>query len=133
MYKLDGFIVEGGRGHYRPAGTVSFGEVVSLVGAAIAAARSHQARDLLVDTTALTGFPPPDTLQRFSAVEAWAKEASGKVRLAMVARPEMIDPQKFGVTVAANRGMASNIFPTEGEALAWLDAGPGRARGNPRG
>jgi hypothetical protein len=34
----------------------------------------------------------------------------------------MIHPQKFGVLVAANRGLSSNIFPTEREARAWLDA-----------
>jgi hypothetical protein len=38
----------------------------------------------------------------------------------MVARAEMIDPEKFGVTVAAMRGLASNIFATEAEARAWL-------------
>jgi hypothetical protein len=57
---------------------------------------------------------------------AWADEASGGVRLAMVARAEMIDPEKFGVTVAANRGLVSNIFTTELEARAWLDAGDRR-------
>ena len=30
--------------------------------------------------------------------------------------------QSFGVLVAANHGLASNIFPTEAEARAWLDA-----------
>ena len=40
----------------------------------------------------------------------------------MVARAEMIDPNKFGVTVAANRGLVSNIFTTETEARAWLNA-----------
>jgi hypothetical protein len=40
----------------------------------------------------------------------------------MVARAEMIHPHKFGVTVARNRGLVSNIFPTESEARAWLDA-----------
>ncbi|MFL6203087.1 MAG: hypothetical protein ACJ76J_28295 [Thermoanaerobaculia bacterium] len=126
MDELDGFVLEGGRAVYRPVGSVSFDEVVALVRAAIAAARSNQARDLLVDTTALTGFSSPDTFQRFLAVVEWAEEARGSVRLAMVARPEMIDPHKFGVTVAANRGLVSNIFTTGGEAGAWLDARSGR-------
>ena len=126
MDELDGFVLEGARAVYRPVGSVSFDEVVALVRAAIAAARSNQARDLLVDATALTGFSSPDTFQRFLAVVEWAEEARGSVRLAMVARPEMIDPHKFGVTVAVNRGLVSNIFTTEGEARAWLDAKPGR-------
>ena len=125
MEELDGFVMEEGRGLYRLVGSVSFDEVVALVRAAIAAARSNQVTDLLVDTTALTGFPSPDTFQRFLAVVEWAEEARWSVRMAMVARPEMIDPRKFGVTVAANRGLVSNIFATEGEARAWLDAKPG--------
>src|SRR5262245_7223926 len=114
--------MEGGRGLYRPVGSVSFDEAVAWVRAAIAAACANQAGDLLVDTTALTGFPSPGTFQRFLAAVAWAEEAVGRLRLAMVARAEMIDPQKFGVTVAANRRLVSNIFTTEAEARAWLDA-----------
>ena len=34
----------------------------------------------------------------------------------------MIDPLKFQVRVAASRDLVSNIFATEDEALAWLDA-----------
>lgn len=117
-----GFTFEGRRGFYRPVGSVSFDEVVARVRAAIEVACAKQARDLLVDTTSLTGFPSPDTFQRFLAVVEWAEEAMGRLRLAMVARAQMIDPQKFGVTVAANRGLVSNIFPSAAEAIAWLDA-----------
>lgn len=122
MKELDGFVIEEGRGLYRPVGAVSFDEVVAMVRGAIAAAHTNQMRDLLVDTTALTGFPSPSTFQRFLAAVAWSDEAKGGVRLAMVAREEMIDPQKFGVTVAINRGLVSNIFTTEVAARAWLDA-----------
>jgi hypothetical protein len=119
---LDGFSMEGTRGFYRPVGCVSFDEAVAWVRTAIATACSNRAVDLLVDTTALTGFPSPNTFQRFLAAVEWAEEAVGRVRLAMVALAEMIDPAKFGVTVALNRGLVSNIFPTETEARAWLDA-----------
>jgi hypothetical protein len=122
MDELADFVLEEGRGFYRPVGSVSFDEAVALVRAAIAATRSHQAREILVDTTALTGFPSPTTIQRFFAAVEWAAEAGGCLRLAMVARTEMIDPEKFGVTVARNRGLLSNIFTTEEEARAWLAA-----------
>jgi hypothetical protein len=127
MDELDAFVMEMGRGLFHPVGSASLDEAVAWVRAAIAVARSNQARDLLVDTTALTGFPSPDTFQRFLAVVGWAEEARGGLHLAMVARAEMIDPEKFGVTVAANRGLVSNIFTTEVEAREWLDArrGPG--------
>lgn len=122
MDKLDGFVMETGRGLYRPAGSVAFDEAVAWVRTAIALARANQAQELLIDTTALTGFPSPSTFQRFLAVVEWAEEARGSLYLAMIARPEMIDPQKSGVTVAANRGLVSNIFTTEVEARAWLEA-----------
>ena len=114
--------MEGSRGVYRPVGSVAFDEVVVWVRAAIAAACSNEAASLLVDTTVLVGFSSPDTFQRFLAAVAWAEEANGRLRLAMIARAEMIDPQRYGVIVAANRGLVSNIFTTEEEARAWLDA-----------
>jgi hypothetical protein len=120
--ELDGFELNGGRGWYRVVGNVSFNEAAARIRTAIELARQSEARDLLVDTTALTGFSPPDTFQRFLAVVEWAELAWGRLYLAMVAREEMIDPQRFGVTVAANRGLVCNIFTTEAEARAWLDA-----------
>jgi len=116
----ESFILAEGHAQYRPAGSVSFDKTIALVRAAIAAAGRNNVKDLLVDTTALTGFASPDTFQRFLAAVEWAEEAQGGVRLAMVALEEMIHPQKLGVLVAANRGMVSNIFPTEVEARAWL-------------
>ena len=122
----DNFVLEEGRGLYRPVGFVSFDEAVALVRAAIAAARRNQVRNLLVNTTELTGFPSPDVFERFLAAVAWAEEGRACVHLAIVARAEMIHPEKFGVLVAANRGLVSNIFTTEVEARAWLDAWDGQ-------
>jgi hypothetical protein len=116
-----GFVWEESRAVYHPAGRVTFDEAVALVRAAIGVACSGRAKDLLVDTRALTGFASPDTFQRFLAAVSWAEQAEGRLRLAMVARPEMIDPRKFGVTVAGNRGLISNIFTSDAEARHWLD------------
>jgi CheY-like chemotaxis protein len=116
----DNFVLETGYAVHRPVGYVSFDEAVELVRAAIAAARRHQVRDLLVDMRELTGFPSPDSFERFLAAVDWADEAKAGVRLAMVARAEMIHPQKLGVIVALNRGLVSNIFTSEVEARAWL-------------
>ena len=122
MADPDNFVLEEGHALYRPVGSVSFDEAVVLVRAGIAAARRNRVRHLLVNTTALTGFSSPEQFERFLAAVAWAEESRGGVHLAMVARAEMIHPQKFGVLVAANRGLVSNIFTTEVEAHAWLDA-----------
>ena len=126
MVDPDNFVLEEGRALYRPVGSVSFDEAVVLVRAGIAAARRNRVRNLLVNTTALTGFSSPQQFERFLAAVAWAEESMGGVHLAMVARPEMIHPQKFGVLVAANLGLVSNIFTTEVEARAWLDAWDGQ-------
>ena len=122
MADPDNFVLEEGRALYRPVGSVSFDEAVVLVRAEIAAARRNRVRHLLVNTTALTGFSSPEQFERFLAAVAWAEESRGSVHLAMVARAEMIHPQKFAVLVAANLGLVSNIFTTEVEAHAWLDA-----------
>ncbi|OAI42201.1 hypothetical protein AYO41_04660 [Verrucomicrobia bacterium SCGC AG-212-E04] len=122
MEELDGFVIEEGRGLYRPVASVSFDGAVILVRAAIAAARKNELRDLLVDTTTLTGFSSPDRFDRFLAAVAWSEESKGSVRLAMVAKAEMIHPQKYAVTIAADLGLVSNIFTTEEKARAWLDA-----------
>ena len=42
------------------------------------------------------------------------------MRVAVVTYPEMIDPEKFGVTVASNIGFVSDVFTSEAEALTWL-------------
>jgi len=118
--ELPGLKVDGVHAIYRPVGTVSFDEAVARVSSAIRLARSAEAEDLLVDTTQWNGFPSPKTFQRFLAAVEWAEEAGGRLRLAMVARREMIDPQKFGVTVATNHGLVSNIFSTDEEARVWL-------------
>jgi CheY-like chemotaxis protein len=116
----DNFVLEERRAVYRPVGSVSFDRAVALVRAAIAATHRNGVRALLVDSTALTGFRSPDTFERFLAVVQWAVEARPGVRMAMVAREELIHPQKFGMLVAANMRFVSNIFTTEHEARAWL-------------
>jgi len=42
------------------------------------------------------------------------------VKVAMIGRPELMDTEKFEVTVASNRGLSGNVFDSEQEALAWL-------------
>jgi len=105
---------------YRPMGTVSLQEGIDLVGEAIAFARVNKIKRLLVDTTKLTGFKSPDTWERFLMAVRFAEEASSSVAVSLVAKAEHIDPDRFGITVARNRGLLSNVFTTEAEALEWL-------------
>ncbi len=109
---------------YRPVATVSLSGAITLISKAILFAREQRIRRLLVDITGLSGFAPPTLSERFRMVTDWANAAEGRVKLAMVAHPNMIDPERFGVTVAQNRGLNGNIFSSETEALTWLLVDP---------
>jgi hypothetical protein len=93
---------------------------MELITGAIVTAREQALSQLLVNATGLDGFDPPTLGERYFFISTWALAAGGTVRLALVVRSEMIDPNRFGVTVAANRGLVSNVFASEPEAEAWL-------------
>ena len=120
MSELQYFEVVGEHAEYRPIGRVSQSQMVKLVASALVFAREQHIRKLLVVTSGLTGFAPPILADRYYFIQEWAKASGHSVRAALVARPEMIDGQKFGVTVAANHGFIADIFASEDEALAWL-------------
>jgi hypothetical protein len=94
-----------------------------LVTVALAHARAQGIKELLVNATGITGFPPPTLSERYFIVDNWARVVRGAVRVALVLRPEYIDPQKFGVTVALNRRLTADVFELEEPALAWLGSG----------
>ena len=121
----DHFEITGKRACYRPGGTVSLDEAVDLVSTAIAYTRERGAEELLANISGLIGFAPPSVGNRYFLIGKWAATAGGTVRVAVVARAEIIHPQKFGVAAAVSLGLAGNIFETEAEALAWLDGKPG--------
>jgi hypothetical protein len=106
---------------FRLTGQVSLERAVEMVTDAIAFARAHRVRKLLIDITNLTGFESPDVITRYYAIHEWARAAMGSVRVALVARPEIINHRKFGTTVAENIGFKADIFTTEENALIWLE------------
>jgi hypothetical protein len=106
---------------FRPTGKVTLQRAVEMVTDAIAFAREHRIRKLLVNTLNLTGYEPPDLAMRYFFVQDWARAAGRHVRVALVTRPERIDPQKFGITVAANLGSIAEVFTSEEDALKWLE------------
>jgi hypothetical protein len=114
--------LEVAEGHcrFRLDGTISLVEAVELVTRAINFCRDQKVAKLLVDVTSLAQLNPPTVLDRFLMVEDWAREAKGKVIVAMVARLEHIHPEKFGVKLAADSGLRSDVFTSEHEALEWL-------------
>ena len=105
---------------YRPVGEVTFLQVIDLCSGAVSFSRAQKIRCLLVDTTRLAGFGPPGTLDRFEFGHRCARAAAGKVKVAFLARPEMIDADGFGLIVARNRGFRAGIFASEADAVQWL-------------
>lgn len=120
MTESSQFEVVGGIAIVRLIGAHTFLQAVRRVTSAIVSAREERVAKLLSDVTQLIGIDPPSIGARNIMVREWALAAQGTVRGAMVARREFIDPQKFGVVVAANFGLIGNVFETEAEAMAWL-------------
>jgi|KBSMisStaDraftv2_1062788.scaffolds.fasta_scaffold32256_7 hypothetical protein len=128
MRAMDSFEIVGSRGFYRPSAQVTFEQAVDMVANAIDGARELGLADMLANTIGLTGFTPPSVFARYSMATRWAQSGGSRLRVALVARPELIDPQKIGVLMLQNRGGSGDVFSNETEALAWLDArlGPGQ-------
>lgn len=118
------FEIVAGRGYLRPTTFVSIDHAVELVDAALSFARAQKLGELLADVRGLARFPSPSVIDRFWIVSRWAETAGSRVRLAVVACQEHIDPDKFGVAVAKNRGLEGNVFATDAEAVAWLESLP---------
>ena len=105
---------------YRLSGHGPLAEAASKVIEVITFCREQRMRNLLIDTTGWTGHQSPNTLERYYVAQAFAEAACCEVKVAMVVRPEMMDPDKFEVMVAKNRWMVGNVFDSEKDALAWL-------------
>ena len=128
---MEHFEQMGSRGYYRPVAQVTFEQAVDMVAAAMSHARSLGLTDMLVNTSGLTGFPPPSVFARYAMSTRWAQTGGSALRVAMVTRPELIDPQKIGVHMMQNRGGLGDVFVSEADALTWLDSSHGSGRPDP--
>jgi hypothetical protein len=120
MKMTDHMEVREGMCQFRPRGESSLVEVVDLIGEAIAFCRHRRINKLLVVSDGLLGVSIPTLVDRFLMVEEWAQAARGMVVAAIVARPEYIHPEKFGVKVAADFGFVADVFTAEADAVKWL-------------
>ena len=112
----------GKRGFYRPSARVSFEQAIEMVAGVMREARTLGLQDLMVNTKGLVGFGQPSIFARHTLAVEWARAAGTNLRVAVVARAELIDPQKIGVLMAQNRGVVGDVFTNEAEAIAWLDS-----------
>ncbi len=117
-----------GIGVYRLDGAMPLEQAIAQGTAAIVMARARMLDRLLILAGGLQLPALPGVLDRYHIGERWAAAAGAAISVAVVARTEMIDPQKFAVTVASNRGARANVFDSEPAARAWLalqgSAGP---------
>jgi hypothetical protein len=97
----------------------SLRDAIRRVGDALADARAAGHGRLLLD---IRGFqvPTPTLSDRIAFARDWAEAAGGRVVVALVCAPHLIDPQRLGVVAAAGFGLRSSVFQHPDEALAWL-------------
>ena len=111
----------GQRAFYRPALAASFQEALGLCMTAIRWARDSNCSDMLVNVYGIAGIDSITTFMRYEVAVAWA-QAAGSLRVALVVPENLMDPQKFAMLMAHNRGVNGDVFTSEAEALQWLNA-----------
>ena len=118
---------ESGFLHVMVTGEFSLEEAQRVFLEILEAVTRHNTAKILLDGRALTG--EPSTIQRylFGAFTAHAvvryrieHSASRALQFAFVLQEPVLDPQRFGETVAVNRGMWLKVFDNPEDALAWL-------------
>jgi hypothetical protein len=87
------------------------------------AVKQHQLRKVLFDGAEIRG--KPSTLERFFYGKFVADAATSHfdlygVQFAYVLKLPVLDPGRFGETVAVNRGMFVKAFDNHEDALQWL-------------
>jgi hypothetical protein len=91
----------------------------------------HKTEKILLDGRKLKG--EPSTIERFLYGEFAARMVAKYMRergvprasqFAYVLQEPVLDPQRFGETVAANRGMWIKVFDNLDDACGWLGAAP---------
>lgn len=105
---------------FTPAGDFSLEAAVEMIDSAIIYCRENAIRGLLIDARKLYGFPHPTVAERYWFIRKWAAASEGRVVLSFIQRPEMIDPEQIGVTIAANAALTIYVFDNEPAAHRWL-------------
>ena len=107
---------------FAPTGDVPLEKAVAMISNAIVFCREKGIAGLLIDARELWGFPHPTVVDRYWFIRQWAEDSQHKVVISMISRPEMIDPEQIGITIASNAGLNANVFDNEAAARSWLAA-----------
>jgi hypothetical protein len=109
--------------HLHCRGTYSLKAIMELFEKAFDIASREGLKAVLIDGRDVKGVPPT-TLERYTFGVHVAELQLDKgrcIRLAVVANEPIVDPRRFGETVARNRGATIRVFTDIDEAIAWLD------------
>ena len=73
---------------------------------------------VLVDFTTAEG--PVSLMERLEMAEVLAATTPRTMKLAAVVTRQQLDPQRFGETIARNKGVNMRVFLDRDRALRWL-------------
>lgn len=125
---------ESGYLHASATGEFSLEEAKRTFLEMLEAVARHQVMKVLFDGRRLTG--DPDTLERFyygkfaadAVLQFKDRGVSPATQFAYVLKEPVLDPQRFGETVAVNRGMLVKTFDNLEDALGSLGIAPANRR-----
>jgi hypothetical protein len=126
-YKIEpqpGYLLMTCEGHYESSLIDEFSSQV------MEACKKHQPSDFLIDFRKVEG--EMSTMDRYNLASVSSKKyldekLTGRIlncRFAFLGNHPLVDPKKFGETVAVNRGLNVKVFTEIKEALAWLEVKP---------
>ena len=117
---------ESGCLHASAMGEFSLAEAKRTFLEMLEAVARHQVKKVLFDGRRLTG--DPETLERFyygkfaadAVLQFGGRGVAPAIQFAYVLKEPVLDPERFGETVAVNRGMLVKTFDNLEDALGWL-------------
>lgn len=123
MEKPEYFEQVGTRGYYRPVGEVTLEQAITMITGAMIYARENGMTDLLANVLGLSAaaYTQVTIFDRYAFAVRWAESARSSLRVVIVTRPDIIDPDKVGLLMVQNRGVSGEVFTNEADAIAWLD------------
>src|SRR5215510_961525 len=116
---LEHFDIRDGYAYFRPVGTVTWQTVLTLFEKAMVVCSENRLQRLLISTELLT-HKPLTLAERYFLGEGLARRWDRSIRLAIVARVDQLDPDRFGWRVARNRGFDFGLYDVEADATRWL-------------
>ena len=105
------------------SGTLAFDAALRLLKQVCDTAKEKEVSKILVNALAVDGeLATVDRYRLGTEVTAYLKQRQMSSRLAFVGKPPAVDG--FGVRVAQNRGITTEVFSSQQEALRWLGKWP---------